>query len=79
MKINIRKILQELESKETELGEQEIGVEGGGVESGVSSSGGKGASKWESGVSRGPGNPAGGMTHWIDTYSLTRGKGNPLK
>ena len=55
MKINIRKILQELESKETELGEQEAGVDGGGVDSGVSSSGGKGASQWESGVSRGPG------------------------
>jgi hypothetical protein len=53
-------------------------VEGGVVDTGVSDSGGTGAKKWESGVSRGPGNPAGGITHWIDTYTLTRGKGNPL-
>jgi hypothetical protein len=78
MRFNIRRMIKELESKETELDEQEAGVEGGGVDSGVSDSGGTGAKTWESGVSRGPGNPAGGITHWIDTYTLTRGKANPL-
>tara|TARA_R110002012_G_scaffold51940_1_gene133707 strand:- start:798 stop:2309 length:1512 start_codon:yes stop_codon:yes gene_type:complete len=59
--------------------EQESGVEGGGVESGISDAGGTGAKTWDSGVSRGPGNPAGGgVTHWADTYTINRGKGNPL-
>jgi|21_taG_2_1085346.scaffolds.fasta_scaffold01176_6 hypothetical protein len=60
-----------------ELGEQEVGVEGGGVESGVSDAGGTGASTWETGLSRGPANPV-GMTHWADSYSISRGKANPL-
>ena len=36
--------------------------------------------KWESGVTRGPGNQI-GITKWEDTVgsSLTRGKANPLK
>ena len=79
MKGNIRRMIKELEYKEAELDEQEAGVEGGGVDTGVSDAGGKGASKWESGVSRGSANPAGGITHWIDSYTLTRGKANPLK
>ena len=33
--------------------------------------------KWESGVTRGPGNPI-GNTKWADNYKITRGKGNPL-
>ena len=61
----------------SELGEQESGIDGGGVESGVSDAGGTGASTWETGVSRGPANPV-GMTHWADSYSLSRGKANPL-
>tara|TARA_R110001592_G_scaffold96511_6_gene277127 strand:- start:2884 stop:3648 length:765 start_codon:yes stop_codon:yes gene_type:complete len=61
----------------SELGEQESGISGGGVESGVSDAGGTGASTWETGVSRGPANPV-GMTHWADSYSLSRGKANPL-
>lgn len=62
---------------ENELAEQEEGTEGGGVSTGVSDSGGKGASTWESGVQRGSGNPV-GPTHWADSYTLTRGKANPL-
>ena len=64
-------------SNTKELGEQESGVEGGGVESGVSDAGGTGASTWETGLTRGPANPV-GMTHWADTYTLSRGKANPL-
>ena len=60
-----------------ELDEQEVGIEGGGVDSGISDAGGTGASKWETGLTRGPGNPI-GVTHWADSYSLSRGKGNPL-
>tara|TARA_R110002051_G_scaffold177105_1_gene247053 strand:- start:1324 stop:1563 length:240 start_codon:yes stop_codon:yes gene_type:complete len=78
MKLNIRRMIKELESKEVEIDEQEEGVAGGGVSDGTSDSGGTGAKKWESGVSRGSGNPAGGITHWIDNYTLTRGKANPL-
>jgi hypothetical protein len=33
--------------------------------------------KWESGVTRGPGNPF-GNTKWADNYKITRVKGNPL-
>ena len=60
-----------------ELDEQESGVEGGGVESGVSDAGGTGASTWETGLTRGPANPV-GVTRWADTYTLSRGKANPL-
>jgi len=62
---------------ESELGEQEEGTEGGGVSTGVSDAGGTGASTWESGVQRGSGNPV-GVTHWADSYTITRGKANPL-
>jgi hypothetical protein len=65
------------EYKEDELSEQEEGVEGGGVSTGVSDAGGTGASTWNTGVQRGPGNPV-GPTHWADTYTITRGKANPL-
>lgn len=59
--------------------EQEEGTDGGGVSDGTSDAGGTGAKTWESGVSRGAGNPAGGgITHWADSYSINRGKGNPL-
>jgi len=66
---------------QTSLSEQEIemGTEGGGVESGVSDAGGTGAATWETGLTRGPANPSGGVTHWADTYSIKRGKANPLK
>lgn len=64
---------------ETELGEQSE------PEAGTSSTqaGGKGyptVGKWESGVTRGPGNQV-GVTKWADVVGskLTRGKGNPLK
>ena len=36
MKVNIRRMIKELESKESELDEQESGVEGGGVSDGTS-------------------------------------------
>jgi len=59
--------------------------EQGEPEAGTSSaqSGGKGypeVGKWESGVTRGPGNQV-GVTKWADVVGskLTRGKGNPLK
>ena len=64
-------------TEDVELDEQDVGVAGAGVESGVSDAGGTGAATWESGVSRGPANPV-GVTHWADTYSLSRGKANPL-
>ena len=60
-----------------ELDEQEVGIEGGGVDTGVSDAGGTGASKWETGLTRGSANPI-GVTHWADSYSLSRGKANPL-
>jgi len=65
----------------TSLEEQELegGTEGAGVETGVSDAGGTGAKQWESGLTRGPANPAGGVTHWADTYSISRGKANPLQ
>jgi hypothetical protein len=58
----------------TEEGEGE-----GAPESGTSSDGEKktGASKWESGVTRGPGNQI-GVTKWADSYKITRGRANPL-
>jgi len=59
--------------------QEDGGIEGGGVETGTSDAGGTGAKTWESGVSRGAANPAGGVTHWADTYSINRGKANPLK
>ena len=62
-----------------EQGEESGGIEGGGVEAGTSDAGGTGARQWESGLTRGAANPAGGgVTHWADTYTLTRGKANPL-
>jgi hypothetical protein len=36
-----------------------------------------GASKWESGVTRGPANQI-GVTKWADSYKITRGRANPL-
>jgi hypothetical protein len=60
------------------ISEQE-GTEGGGVESGTSDAGGTGASTWSTGLTRGAANPAGGgVTHWADSYSTSRGKANPL-
>ena len=54
-------------------------VEGGGVDTGVSDAGGTGARQWESGLTRGTANPAGGgVTHWADSYPISRGKANPL-
>jgi len=41
------------------------------------SGGGTPMKKWESGVSRGPGNQI-GNTKWSDSYNITRGKANPL-
>jgi len=63
------------------LDEQEEagGVEGGGVDTGISDAGGTGARQWESGLTRGTANPAGGgVTHWADSYPISRGKANPL-
>lgn len=58
---------------------EEEGSEGGGVESGTSDAGGTGAKTWTTGLTRGAANPAGGgVTHWADSYSISRGKGNPL-
>lgn len=67
------------------IGNQELseeGEEGGAPESGASSDGEKktGATKWESGVTRGPANQI-GNTKWADIVGsqLKRGKANPLK
>lgn len=51
----------------------------GAPEAGTSSDGEKktGASKWESGASRGPANQI-GVTKWADSYKISRGKANPL-
>lgn len=59
--------------------EQETDPSAAAPESGVSSDGEKktGASKWETGVTRGPANPI-GVGKWADTYKITRGKANPL-
>jgi hypothetical protein len=64
---------------QSSLDEQELesGIEGAGVETGTGDAGGTGARQWESGMSRGPGNPV-GITHWADNYTLNRGKANPL-
>jgi hypothetical protein len=58
----------------TEEGEGE-----GAPESGTSSDGEKktGATKWESGVTRGPANQI-AVTKWADSYKITRGRANPL-
>ena len=59
--------------------EQESDPSAAAPDSGVSSDGEKktGASKWDSGVTRGPANPI-GIGKWADTYKITRGKANPL-
>jgi hypothetical protein len=63
-------------ASEIELGEQddaaESGVSSAGVGAGTASMG-----KWESGLTRGPGNPL-GVNKWEDTYQPSRGKANPL-
>jgi hypothetical protein len=59
---------------------QDLSEEGEGApESGTSSDGDvkTGASKWESGVTRGPANQI-GVTKWADSYKITRGRANPL-
>jgi hypothetical protein len=58
----------------TEQGEGE-----GAPEAGTSSDGEQktGASKWESGVTRGAANQI-GVTKWADSYKITRGRANPL-
>jgi hypothetical protein len=61
---------------------KEITEEGdgeGAPEAGTSSDGEQktGASKWESGVTRGPANQI-GVTKWADSYKITRGRANPL-
>ena len=62
----------------TMISEQE-GTAGGGVEAGTSDAGGTGAKTWETGLTRGSANPAGGgVSHWADSYSISRGKANPL-
>ena len=63
----------------TMISEQEAGTSGGGVEAGTSDAGGTGAKTWETGLTRGSANPAGGgVSHWADSYSISRGKANPL-
>ena len=63
----------------TMISEQEEGTSGGGVETGTSDAGGTGAKTWETGLTRGSANPAGGgVSHWADSYSISRGKANPL-
>jgi hypothetical protein len=61
---------------------QDLSEEGegeGAPESGTSSDGDvkTGASKWESGVTRGLANQI-GVTKWADSYKITRGRSNPL-
>jgi len=53
----------------TMINEQEEGTDGGGT---------TGAKTWETGLSRGAANPAGSIGKWADTYSIGRGKANPL-
>jgi hypothetical protein len=57
----------------------EQGEGDGAPEAGTSSDGEQktGASKWESGVTRGPANQI-GVTKWADSYKITRGRANPL-
>ncbi len=73
------KDLIRLQSENQELTEQ--GEGGGTPEAGTSSDGEKktGASKWESGVTRGPANQI-AVTKWSDVVGskITRGKANPL-
>lgn len=73
------KDLIRLHSENQELTEQGEGE--GSPEAGTSSDGDKktGASKWESGVTRGPANQI-GVTKWSDVVGskITRGKANPL-
>lgn len=73
------KDLIRLHSENQELMEQSEGE--GTPEAGTSSDGEKktGASKWESGVTRGPANQI-GVTKWSDVVGskITRGKANPL-
>jgi len=66
----------EIAPSEGEIDEQDDGAEAG------TSSAGEGAGtasmgSWESGVTRGAANPT-GVAKWSDTYSITRGKSNPL-
>lgn len=59
---------------------QELSEQGEGApETGTSSDGETktGASKWESGVTRGPANQI-AVTKWADSYKITRGRANPL-
>ena len=63
-------------ANEGEIDEQDDGAEAG------TSSAGEGAGTasmgaWDTGASRGAANPV-GVGKWSDTYSITRGKGNPL-
>lgn len=54
----------------TMISEQEEGTSDGGT---------TGAKTWETGMARGAANPAGGgVSHWADSYTISRGKGNPL-
>jgi len=58
-------------------GESAASASSGG---GETTSGGKGyptVTKWESGVTRGPGNQI-GNTKWSDIVKLNRGKANPI-
>jgi hypothetical protein len=61
----------------TEITEEGDGE--GAPEAGTSSDGEQktGATKWESGVTRGPANQI-GVTKWADSYKITRGRANPL-
>ena len=75
-KPNLKKdIYRPLGSHEEELGEQE------GTESGESDDGGgvgtASMGVWDSGITRGAANQV-ANTKWQDSYSITRGKGNPV-
>jgi len=71
------KELIRLTSNNQELKEQGAGE--GAPEAGTSSDGETktGASKWESGVTRGAANQI-AVTKWADSYKITRGRANPL-
>ena len=62
--------------EEIELDEQDDAAESGtssdGAGAGTASMG-----QWESGISRGLGNPL-GVNKWADSYQPSRGKSNPL-
>lgn len=76
----LRRLSSQMTEKET-VSEEEVDPAAAAPDAGTSSDGEKktGATKWESGATRGPGNQI-GVTKWSDVVgsTLKRGKANPL-